>query len=135
MTEGDEGSSLLEPLPDSPSRWLTVREKITVKTARLDEFLKENLKAGENVRLLKTDAQGSDLDVLLSAGDYLKPGRIESVHAEINFNDFYHGQNRYHEVFAFLDRAGYRLARLYPTTAHDGWVWMGDALFVAKHPQ
>lgn len=99
----------------------------------MDDFFGKHLEDGEQIRLLKTDAQGSDLDVLLSAGEYLCPAKITAVHAEINFNDFYHHQNKYHEIFALLDRAGYRLARIYPATAHDGWFWMGDALFIGKN--
>ena len=129
---GDQGSSLLRPLPGQPSMWLTESEEITVECVRLDEFLDEHIPSSERVEMLKVDAQGSDLDVLLSAGSQMNPQRIGAVHAELNFVDFYDGQNAYHEVFSFLDKKGYRLARLYPRYAHDGWLWAGDALFIPK---
>jgi FkbM family methyltransferase len=132
VTQGDEGSSLLEPIPGQPSKWLTIREEITVQTIRLDHFLNDMLADNEQVKLLKIDAQGSDLNVLESAGKFLNPHWISAVHVEINFSNFYMGQNRYHEIFHLLDHSGYRLANLYPRTAHDGWLWMGDALFITK---
>lgn len=73
VTSGNEGSSLLEPLPNQPSKWLTVDKQVTVETIRLDDFLRQNnLATPGAVGLLKSDAQGSDHDVLLSAGDFFK---------------------------------------------------------------
>lgn len=43
VTAGDMGSSLLEPLPDQPSQWLTFEKKISVETIRLDDFIKNEL--------------------------------------------------------------------------------------------
>lgn len=130
--EGDEGSSLLEPLPEQPSRWLTTREVINVATIRLDTSIERTFGGDSTVALLKVDAQGADLDVLASAGEFLTPGRIGAVHAEVNFRDFYKDQNAFWEVVRLLDERGYRIARIYDTTAHDGWWWMGDALLIPK---
>lgn len=132
LTEGDQGSSLLKPLPGQPSKWLTEQKTISVSSVRLEEFLDANISPEESVDLLKIDAQGADLDVISSAGSYLNPKSIKAIYTEINFVDFYEGQNSYHELFAFLDNAGYRLARLYPRYAHDGWLWAGDSLFIPK---
>jgi hypothetical protein len=99
----------------------------------LDEFINTRVIGGEKkIDLLKSDAQGADLDVLRSAGEFLIPEKIRSVLVEINFANFYHGQNPYYDVLALLDRSGYKPARFYPYRAHDGWLWWADALFIGK---
>lgn len=134
VTESDVGSSLLEPLPDQPSKWLTQIKKTTVNTIRLDDFIQSNFteKSNRVIDLLKSDAQGADLEVLLSAGKYLNPKSIGAILVEISFVSFYQSQKPYHEIFSALDKAGYRLAWLYPHRAHDEWLWWADALFISK---
>lgn len=133
VTASDVDSSLLEPIPGQPSKWLTVSQEVTVETIRLDNFIQQEFPSGnQTIALLKSDAQGSDLDVLLSAGDFLNPKSIRSILVEINFSNFYTGQHPYHEIFAALDRAGYRTAWMYPHRAHDEWLWWADVLFIGK---
>lgn len=133
VTASDVGSSLLEPLPNQPSQWLTLDKQVTVETIRLDDFIRnENLANPGGVALLKSDAQGSDLDVILSAGEFLNPMFIKSILVEINFTNFYHGQQHYYDIFSTLDNAGYRMAWMYSHRAHDEWLWWADVLFIAK---
>jgi hypothetical protein len=95
-------------------------------------LLKMNLVVRGGVALLKSDAQGSDLDVILSAGEFLNPKFIKSILVEINFTNFYHGQQHYYNIFSTLDNAGYRMAWMYPHRAHDEWLWWADVLFIDK---
>lgn len=134
VTESDVGSSLLKPLSGQPSKWLTLSHELTVETIRLDDFIRQKLSTETfaSISLLKSDAQGCDLDVLLSAGDFLNPNCIQAILVEINFSTFYAGQQPFHEIFALLDKAGYRMAWMYPHRAHDEWLWWADALFIGK---
>lgn len=133
VTASDVGSSLLEPLSGQPSKWLTVDQEIKVNTLRLDDFIRTNFPDDQKeIALLKSDAQGSDLDVLISAGDFLNPKSIQAILVEINFVNFYQGQQHYHAIFARLDQAGYRMAWLYPHRAHDEWLWWADVMFIGK---
>ncbi len=134
VTESDVGSSLLEPLPNQPSKWLTLNKKVTVDSVRLDEFIdKEQINLSQNpISLLKTDTQGTDLDAIVSAGKYLNPKTISSILVEINFRVFYADQIPYYKIFSELDDKGYRLGWLYPHRSHDEWLWWGDALFIPK---
>ncbi len=128
IMESDVGSSLLEPLSGQPSQWLTPSRKEIVKTKRLDEFIEEE---GINkINLLKCDAQGHDLGVLLSSGNYLDPNFIDSVLVEINFATFYKGQDKVGDIINKMGEKGFRLAWLYPHRAHDEWLWWADALFL-----
>jgi len=134
VTESDVGSSLLEPLPNQPSKWLTLAKKTTVNTTRLDDFINTEKLDDPNtaISLLKIDAQGADLDVIISAGKFLNPKSIKAILVESNFRIFYDSQQPFCESFAELDRNGYRLAWLYPYRAHDEWFWWADALFISK---
>ena len=82
--------------------------------------------------MLKSDAQGNDLDVILSLGDFLKPNFVKAILVETNFTNFYHGQQNYYDIFSTLDNAGYRMAWMYPHRAHDEWLWCADVLFIGK---
>jgi FkbM family methyltransferase len=133
VTASDVGSSLLQPLPGQPSKWLTLEQEVKVETQRLDDFICNDLPDEfRQIALLKSDAQGSDLDVLRSAGEYLNPAHIRAVLVEINFSAFYQGQQLYHEIFALLEKAGYRMAWMYPHRAHDEWLWWADVLFIGR---
>ena len=134
VTESDTGSSLLEPLPNQPSKWLTLVKKTTVNTIRLDEFIiTEELDVPDTpIGLLKIDAQGTDLDVIRSGGKFINPKSIKAILVEITFRLFYDSQQPFYEIFAELDKNGYRLAWLYPHRSHDEWLWWADALFISK---
>ena len=77
-------SSLYQFNDDIHEKWygrpdFNMVEKITVKTKRLDTFLSENNFDGE-IEYLHCDAQGHDVKVLESLGDYIrcvKQGNIE----------------------------------------------------------
>ncbi|MDC1098304.1 FkbM family methyltransferase [Gammaproteobacteria bacterium] len=132
-TEGDMGSSLKKPLEGQPSKWLTLKDTFSVKCTRLDDFIDENkIDSAGGVALLKSDAQGADLEVILSAGKYLHPKTISSLLIEINFTSFYHDQDAYFDIFSALDSRGYRLAWLYPHRNHEEWLWWADCLFIPK---
>jgi FkbM family methyltransferase len=134
VTKGDEGSSLLKPLAGQPSKWLTVSQEVKVRTERLEHFIGEelNVDSGFTVSLLKSDCQGADFEAITSAGKYLNPSMIKAILVETNFTKFYQSERPFTDLFAELDVRGYRLAWLYPHRAHDGWLWWGDALFLAK---
>lgn len=59
----------LKEFTDGYSAFQTL-DRITVKTKRLDTFCKEQ--GIDNIFLLKSDAQGSDLDVVKSMGENIK---------------------------------------------------------------
>lgn len=133
VTKSDVGSSMLRPNSGQPSQWLTLQEEIVVEAVRLDEFIQSKIVDHSlSIDLLKTDAQGADKAVLESAGVELSPQRIRSVLVEVNFSEFYAGQDKYTEILELLDRRGYRPARIYPHRAHDDWLWWADVLFIAK---
>lgn len=83
-------------------------------------------------RLLSTDTQGYDLEVLRGASHALATGEIYIVTSEIYFASAYIGQAQAHEVMGFLAGFGYRLHgfdRL--VEASSGTLYFGNAVFLS----
>lgn len=102
-TEGDAGcSSLYEPI--EAGLHLKIERKVDVPVFRLDSFFA--LWPWDRfplIEYIKIDAQGSDLDILKSAGKYLQEG-VAVVTAEAGKDDDqYRGTNNSEEVMdAFM---------------------------------
>lgn len=84
-------------------------EKIKVNVKRLDSFCKDqNI---ENIHLLKIDAQGSDLDVLHSLGDFINNVSNIIVEAFINEDvNVYEDEVKESQVMSYLTPKGFILA-------------------------
>lgn len=128
VQRSDVGSSLLEPLPNQGSEWLTASAVVSVDTIRLDDFLtRENISW---VSLLKSDAQGYDKRVIESAGSLLNPGCIGAVLVEVNFHHFYQDQDSFSSILDMMLGSGYFLAGIYRHFNRSGWLWWADVLFL-----
>jgi len=130
--ESDVGSSFLRPVAGQRSSWAKTIGKTRVKTARLEDIL---VKWGPTVDLLKIDTQGTDLDVLLSAGHHLNPQDVRSVLVEVNLHPMYELQNTFSAILEHLDARGYFLAELFRYYNRLGWMWYADALFLPRSPE
>lgn len=83
-----------------------------------------------NLGLLKIDAQGYDLQVLLGARKMLESGRIKAYCCEANFEQLYDGQASLRDLLAFADEIKFRLVGFYEQTyVRDRLSYM-DALFI-----
>lgn len=128
VQRSDVGSSLLEPLPNQGSEWLTASAVVSVDTIRLDDFLtRENI---SRISLLKSDAQGYDKRVIESAGAFLNPGCIGAVLVEVNFHQFYQDQDSFSSLLDMMLGSGYFLAGIYRHFNRAGWLWWADVLFL-----
>lgn len=130
VSEEDVGSSLLAPLANQTSQWLTPssRGAISVQTTRLDDWLVS--RDLSHVELLKSDAQGFDGKVIESAGKFLSPDSIRAVLVELNFHGFYEGQDSFYGIIETLCKKGYFLAGMFRHYNRAGWHWWADALFL-----
>jgi FkbM family methyltransferase len=127
ISESDVGSSLLKPVAGQSSKWAKTATQIIVPTVRLDGVLSGDSRF---VDLLKVDTQGTDLGVLLSAGQMLNPVKVGAVLIEVNFHRIYEGQNSFADVYRLLVEKGYFLAELFRYYNRKGWLWYADALFL-----
>lgn len=80
------------------------------------------------IDLLKIDVQGAEHLVL--AGGVAALAKSALVWTEVSFKPLYEGSSVFHEIYAILDRAGFRLVHLAPGfRAVDGELVQADALF------
>lgn len=130
VNKGTVGSSLLEPIPGSDSSWLTKNEIRRVRQISLVELLETSKR--QEIGLLKIDTQGTDLQVIKSAGNLLDARLIRAVLVEVNFHNFYYKQDSYFEIFRYLEERGYFFADIYPTRNRKGWLFSADVLFLPR---
>lgn len=85
----------------------------TVEISTVDEFRKIN--GIERIDLLKTDAEGYDLEVLKGADECLRENRVSFIFCEVGFNR--HDPTKVHfcELLEYLDSRGFQLFDLYDT--------------------
>ena len=113
ITESLVGSSLLPPIKGQTSKWLNETTAIKVKTIRLDTFIERQ--KFTSISLLKTDAEGYDLRVLESVGNFLKPSFVQAALVEMSFYLFHEGQDKFYKAIELLTEKGYFLAGFYHT--------------------
>lgn len=128
VQESDLGSSLLAPVENQASQWLTPREVIQVPAIRLETFIEE--KGLTEISLLKSDAQGFDGQVVESAGKFLNPDTIKAILVEMNFHTFYKDQEAFHDVMRRVCGHGYFVADMFRHYNREGWLWWADVLFL-----
>jgi FkbM family methyltransferase len=117
ITKNSASSSLLA-FTDRMTEFVpiaTVKGKIIVETARLDNFL---MKAGlaERSFALKIDTQGSEMAVL--AGALKVEPNIHLVMLEASIAQLYQEQPSYHEIDTYLRHRGWKLIDIEPGYRH-----------------
>lgn len=129
QTVDPKGSSVLKPIRSGDHAWLEIESNYAVQTRRLDSIFEEL--AISEIGVLKVDTQGHDLSVLQSAGDFLRPDSIRLVLAEINFRDWYHGQESWWQLVNLLESRGYGVAQIHERRGDFGcgFVKWADILF------
>lgn len=88
---------------------VTRRDRVPIRT--VDGFVEAQRLT--TVDLLKIDAQGFDLEVLMGARQSLQAGVVRCVLAELNFVPVYQGQSGAAEILAFLKGVGFQLVDYY----------------------
>jgi len=127
----DQSSSLLPFDEQGLKNWvggrmLEIEKEVIVPTVRLDTFL--NRMRITKVDVLKSDAQGADFDVVLSAGDRLRDIEKIVLETTITSVQLYSGAKEKSVVVGFLDRNGFDLVAAIPQV--DGQA--EDLIFVRK---
>ena len=128
-------NSLLATDPRARETWNgmdvtdTVAETL-VQVDTLDHFLEENGDIGR-IDVLKLDAQGAEMDILLGAEKSIAEGRIRILYSEIIVMPTYTGQRSLDEYLAFMRRHGFAMHNFYnPLFSNSGQLNQVDALFV-----
>lgn len=114
LSKFDASSSLAAMDEQVLAKWiggpgqLDVVDRFLVHTIRLDTFM--NRMGIRHVNFLKVDAQGTDLDVIRSAGDRLAD--IDRITLEVTKGEqLYHGAAGAEDVLAFMTEHGFKLVK------------------------
>jgi FkbM family methyltransferase len=93
----------------------------------IDDYCKE--RGIDRIDILKSDAQGFDLEVLKGAQRMMKRGAINLVYLEINFAEIYKNSPAPDEILAFMRQRGFSLVTFYRLFYVNGRLGWTDALF------
>jgi FkbM family methyltransferase len=95
----------LMPGSEHWARALTPQRKQTTKTETADRFFRSHL---DRIDFLKLDTQGTELEILKGARDYLSEGRIAVIKTEVSLQPVYRDQCTFSEIDRFLKEQGFR---------------------------
>jgi len=87
------------------ARGLAPHRKLTTVTDTADNFFRsQNI---ERIDFLKLDTQGTELEILKGAQEYLSDGRIAVIKTEVSFVPVYRNQCTFSEIDLFLKERGF----------------------------
>lgn len=119
-------SSLLEPTDEHLKEFPTVSfdSLVKVKNIKLLDWVKLN--NIDKIDFLWIDAQGMELKIFQSAGDFIR--KIKLIYTEVSLKEFYKESDDYEELKKYLTQYGFEL---YKDDLSFG-ASMGNALFINK---
>lgn len=133
VTMTPEASSLYRPNTPLIKRWrrdgaFDVVSEVQIDCITLEQMLAQ---AGiSRVDLIKMDTQGSELDILLSGGDYI--GKVSIIKCELEFVELYEYQPLFDDVVRELSQRGFRFINFFDgANLHGKRIW-GDGIFIRK---
>lgn len=95
----------LVPGSESWARTLTLERKLRTRTETADRFFRsQDL---ERIDFLKLDTQGTELEILKGAREYLSAGRIAVIKTEVSLLPVYRDQCTFSEIDLFLKQYGF----------------------------
>lgn len=86
-----------------------VTEVVKVNTIRLDEFIRTNNLTESSIEYLHCDAQGNDVNVLMSLGEYINNVRAGKIEVASKVELYKNTNNTFENACRFLMRAGFKL--------------------------
>lgn len=125
-----EMNSFLPPAEDAGGDSIG-REVVPVTT--VDSYCAEH--AIDRIDVLKTDAQGFDLEVIKGASQMISENRVHLVYMELIFSQMYDHVPRFDEIYRHLADNGFELVCFYRFTFQHERAAVSDAMFVNPHYQ
>ncbi len=101
---------------------IKVKEKISLRTKRIDNFIKKSIYNIKNYNFLNLDIQGTEYNALVGCGNLLKD--IDYIYTEANVGELYEGAKFLSDLDQYLGRFGFIRMELKLTDS--GW---GDAFY------
>ncbi len=104
------------------------QQYVEVEASTVDLFAQEH--GIEAIDVLKSDTQGTDLDVLMGAKEMLGAGKVRVVLVEALITPLYEGQCYLHEIMSYMAQMGYTLFDLFECAINEkGAIEFADAMF------
>ncbi len=110
--------------------WDAGGKVVEVSVDTIDHYCDSN--SIESISLLKIDAQGYDLQVLMGARQMLEKRRIKLYCCEANMDDMYKDQTNLIDLLSFAKEVGYKLCGFYEQTYIKNELSFLDILFSAE---
>lgn len=120
-------NSFLPPGKDASAYGELERESVA-EISTVDDYCSEH--GISVIDVLKSDAQGLDLEVLEGAAEMFRQHRIHLVYLEVVFSEIYQKQATAVELLQFMEKTGLRLVSFYRFIYLNGQASWTDALFV-----
>jgi FkbM family methyltransferase len=121
---GNKSSSLLKPKEHLKThKWMKFKDKISVKTRRLDSFCTDH--AINKIDFIYMDVQGAELMVLEGAGNLIR--KTGAIWLEVEAVELYAKQPLKDDVEAFMQKHGFKCIK--DTVGEVA----GDRMYVRKH--
>lgn len=120
-----EMSSFLEP---SATSWGKIKQRTKVTIRTIDEYCAEHGIA--EIDILKSDAQGYDLEVIKGSKKMLSRDGIHLIYLEIILSEMYKNLPRLDQIFGFLFDYGFSLVTFYEFYYQNNRASWTDALFI-----
>lgn len=121
ITRIPQASSLLVPDADRVARWrgdgaFDIVDKVEIDCVTLGQFI-ETIGAA-HIDFIKLDTQGTELNILLSAEDFLP--KISVIYSEVEFTALYRDQFLFDDFIANLRPHGFQFIGFHELTTSDG---------------
>jgi FkbM family methyltransferase len=128
ITNNVQSSSVLEfGTHANHYKWCHVTKTMTMKTTRVDTFVKKHSIPIQKCNFWNLDIQGAELMALKSAGAILQ--NVDVIYTEVNYEQVYKGCPHIYEIDNYLAKFGF--ARCITSLTREGW---GDAVYI-RPPQ
>jgi len=133
ITKGKESSSLLKSQKTNTSfdNQLEISESIKITTNTITNFCNEH--KIERINIIKLDTQGTELQVLQGAENFLLNQKIDAIYTEALFMPFYENQPIFHNYVDYLQKFNYHLYNIYNCVyINNSILCWADAIFLRK---
>jgi FkbM family methyltransferase len=125
------GSDMSSFLSLGVDGWGSIKAEREVEVGTVDNYCSQH-DIGR-IDLLKSDTQGSDLDVVRGAKRMIDERRVHLLYLEITFAKLYEGLPRMDVVCGYIADQGFELVSFYKFHYLNGRAGWTDALFI--HPE
>ena len=115
-------------LPPGKTAYGEIDRTVEIDIVTLDQFAEQ--RDIDFIHILKSDAQGYELEVFKGAQRMMQRNKIALIYFEFIFSEMYDNLPAFDEVFRFLSDQGFQLVSFYQPFFQNDLVSWADVLFI-----